>query len=197
MDSSESSIDQIGFEHVTDGVIIFSFCILKSIKGTFQMDYDQRVIIRFRWNEGIDAHEMIHRLQTQFSKHAYALRMVQFWIAERQLGRQDLHDEIRTWRPPLDDFDAKILTVAQIVFRISLFYIETLRIVHTTMLLHLHDSAGFRPFHLHCVPRPLMHDLGEKWMEFAQAMLPVLPVAERNDWHYLVTGDESWCFLNI
>jgi hypothetical protein len=41
------------------------------------------------------------------------------------------------------------------------------------------------------MPRLLMHDLREKWMEYAQAMLPVLFAAERNGWHYLVPGDES------
>jgi hypothetical protein len=34
-------------------------------------------------------------------------------------------------------------------------------------------------------------------MEYAQIMLTVLYVAERDDWHYLATGDESWFFLNI
>jgi hypothetical protein len=46
------------------------------------MKYDQRVIIRFLWNDGIDAHEITHRLQQQFIKHAYALQTVRFWIAE-------------------------------------------------------------------------------------------------------------------
>jgi hypothetical protein len=36
-----------------------------------------------------------------------------------------------------------------------------------------------------------MHDLREKQMEYAQAMLPILLVAKRDGWHHLVTGDES------
>jgi hypothetical protein len=43
----------------------------------------------------------------------------------------------------------------------------------------------------------LTHDLREKRKEHAKAMLPFLLIAERNSWHYLVTGDESWFFLNI
>jgi hypothetical protein len=64
------------------------------------------------------------------------------------------------------------------------------------MLLHLHDSVGFRSFHLHWVPNLLMHGLREKRKEYAKAMLPFLNVAERDSWHHLVTSNESWFFLN-
>jgi hypothetical protein len=135
----------------------FSFCILKSIKGTFRMKYDQRVIIRFLWKEGIDAHEIIHRLQEQFGEHAYKLRTVRFWITEIRLGRQDLHDEIRIGRLPLDDLDdlndlddldAKILAILdKSPFESARSIAETLHVAHSAMLLHLHDSIGFRSFH--------------------------------------------------
>jgi hypothetical protein len=67
---------------------------------------------------------------------------------------------------------------------------ETLRVAHSTAVLHLHDSIGFRSFHLHREPHLLMHDSNEKRMRYAQAMLPVLFAAERIGWHYLVTSDE-------
>jgi hypothetical protein len=102
----------MGFEYMTDGVIIFLFCTLKSVQGTFQMEYDQRVIIKFLWNEQIDAHEITHRLEAQFGEHVYALRTVRFSIAEAWLDRQDFHDEIRTRRPPLDNLNAKILAIS-------------------------------------------------------------------------------------
>jgi hypothetical protein len=66
MDSSESQINQIDFEYATDGLIIFSSCTLKSVKGTFRMESDQRVIVRFLLNEGIDAHKITHGFQAQF-----------------------------------------------------------------------------------------------------------------------------------
>jgi hypothetical protein len=46
------------------------------------MEYDQIVIIRFLWIDGIDAHEITHILQAQFDEHTYELRTVRFWIAE-------------------------------------------------------------------------------------------------------------------
>jgi hypothetical protein len=46
------------------------------------MEYDQRVIIKFLWNEGADAHQIAARLQVQFVEHAYQFRTVQFWMTE-------------------------------------------------------------------------------------------------------------------
>jgi hypothetical protein len=46
------------------------------------------------------------------------------------------------------------------------------------------------------VPHLLTHDLREKQKEYAKAILPFLHTAERDIWHHLVTGDESWFFLD-
>jgi hypothetical protein len=75
------------------------------------MDHDQRVIIKFLWNERADAHQITARLQAQFVEHAYQLETVQFWIAEMRRGRQDLHDDSRSGTPPLADLDGKILAI--------------------------------------------------------------------------------------
>jgi hypothetical protein len=69
------------------------------------------VIIRFLSNEEIAADEITTRLQAQFAEYAYKLRTVRFWIGEVRFGRQEVHDEIRTGKPPLDDVDAKILAI--------------------------------------------------------------------------------------
>jgi hypothetical protein len=69
------------------------------------------MIIRFLWGEGIDANQITARLQAQFGEHIYKLRTARFWIAKVLFGRQDLHDEIRTGKPLLDDLDAKILAI--------------------------------------------------------------------------------------
>jgi hypothetical protein len=40
------------------------------------MESDQRVVIRFLGNDGIEANQITARLQEQFGKHTYKLRMV-------------------------------------------------------------------------------------------------------------------------
>jgi hypothetical protein len=161
------------------------------------MEYDQRVIIKFLLNEKANARDIVDRLQIQFGEHVYKLQMVQFWITDVWFGRQDLHDEICTERPPLDDLDAKIMAILdKSPFKSTHSITETLHTAHSTVLLHLHDFVGFRSFHLRWVQHLLMHDLREKWKEYAKAMLPFLHAIERDGWYHYVTSDESWFFLN-
>jgi hypothetical protein len=112
------------------------------------MKYDQKVIIKFLLNKRSDARDIADRLQAQFCEHAYKLRTVQFWIREVRLGHQDIHDEIRTRIPPLDDLDdlnAKILIILnKSPFESARSITETLRVVYSTILLLLHDFIGFR-----------------------------------------------------
>jgi hypothetical protein len=127
------------------------------------MEYDQRMIIKFLWNDGLDVHDIADKLQTQFIENIYQLQTIRFWITDARIGRQDLHDEIRTGRPPLDDLDAKILTILnKYPFESARLISETLCIVYSTILLHSHDSIGFKSFHLYWVPYLLTDDLREK-----------------------------------
>jgi transposase len=93
--------------------MIFQVWTLKSVNDPFGMEFDQTMIIKFLWNDGADTRKIVARLQTQFTDHFYHLRTVRFWIAEIRRGRQDLHDEIRSGRPPLDDLDSKIVAILE------------------------------------------------------------------------------------
>jgi hypothetical protein len=44
--------------------MIFPVWILKSVDDPFGIEYDQRVIIKFLWNERADARQIAARLQT-------------------------------------------------------------------------------------------------------------------------------------
>jgi hypothetical protein len=156
------------------------------------MEYDQRIIIRFLLNEGIDVHDIADRLQAQFCEHTYTLRTARFWIAEVRLGHQDFHDEIRSGRSPLDDLDAKILVMLdRSSFESACSTAETLPIVYSTVLLHLHNSIDLRSFHGHRMPHLLTHHLREKRKEYAKTILLSLHATECDSWHHPVTSDES------
>jgi hypothetical protein len=99
------------------------------------MDHDQRLIIKFLWNDGINASQNASRLQAQFTEYDYQLRTVQFSITEIQRGRQHLHDEIRSGRPLLDDLDGKILAILnKSRFESAYSISEILLLVHSTVL---------------------------------------------------------------
>jgi hypothetical protein len=73
---------------------------------------------------------------------------------------------------------------------------EKPRVSHATVLNYLHLSIAFKSFHLRWVPHLLTADLRQKWKDDAHAMLPLLYAAQRDDWHHLVTGDDSRFFLD-
>jgi hypothetical protein len=126
------------------------------------MEYDQTVIIKFLWNEGADPRQIADRFQAQFAEHSYELRIVRFWIAEILRGHQDLHDEIRSGRLPLDDLDSKISAILKkSPFESSHSIAERLLIAQSTVLRHLHESIGFKSFHLNWVPHLLSRDFAK------------------------------------
>jgi hypothetical protein len=171
--------------------------MLEFIQGLFMFEYDQRVIIRFLWNKRIDANQITIRPQAQFDEHAYKLRTVRFWITEVRFGRQDLHDDIRTGRRPLDDRDAKIWAILdKSPFESACSIAERPHVGRAIVLDHLHVSIGFKSFHLRWVPHLLTDDLHQRQKEHASAVLPFLHAVQRDGWHHLVTGDESWFFFN-
>jgi hypothetical protein len=60
---SESEINLIRIDSVDFEKLIFPLRPLKFVQGPFGMEYDQRVIIKFFWNEEVDARQIASRLQ--------------------------------------------------------------------------------------------------------------------------------------
>jgi hypothetical protein len=84
----------------------------------------------------------------------------------------------------------------QIFFVLAQSITETFRVSLVIVLMRLHNFIGFRSFHLQWVPHVLIVELREKRMEYTQAMLPFLYAVGRDGWYHLVTGDESWFYLD-
>jgi hypothetical protein len=81
----------------------------------------------------------------------------------------------------LDNLDAKILATSdKSPFESARSIIDTLRVVYSTLLLHLHNSIGFGSFHLYWMLYLLTHDLREKRKQYAKAILPFLHTVERD-----------------
>jgi hypothetical protein len=82
---------------------------------------------------------------------------------------------------PLDDFEVKILAIFdKFPFESAHSVAVRLPIADQIVLWHLHDSIGFKSFHLHWVPPLLTDNLREKRKGHARAMLPFLHGAERD-----------------
>jgi histone-lysine N-methyltransferase SETMAR len=160
------------------------------------MEYEQRVIIKFLAIEKVDAREIARRLRVAFGEDAYALRTVQFWMAEVRRGREDLHDEHRPGRPPLDHIDSRILALLdRAPFESARSMAEVLHVDHATILRHLHEKLGFKSYCVRWVPHLMSDELRATRKECAAQMIPYLEAARDDGWRHLVTGDESWFFI--
>jgi hypothetical protein len=73
MDGLENQTDRIDFNPTVDSIIIFLLCTFKYVNETFRIEYDQRMIIIFLYNEGINDHDITQKLQAQFAQDACAL----------------------------------------------------------------------------------------------------------------------------
>jgi transposase len=130
--------------------------MLKDVTLAILMEYEQRVIIRFLFNEGVDARQIADRLRAQFHENADALRTVQFWIAELRRGREDLHNEPRRGRPLAENLPTKIQELLhENPFESARSMAETPQVSHSTVLKHLHEDLQFQSFHLRWVPHLL------------------------------------------
>jgi hypothetical protein len=160
------------------------------------MEYEQRVIIKFLFNDGLDPRQIVEKLEAQFHKNGYSLRAVQFWSGEVRRGREDLRDVPRGGRASEEHITAKIQELLnQNPFDSGHPRPETLHISHSTVLKHLHDEVHFQSFYLRWVPHRLMPELREQRCRLAREMILGLTAAARDGWHHFVTGDESWFFL--
>jgi hypothetical protein len=161
------------------------------------MEYEQRLIIKFLFNEGDNAHQIAERLIVQFHEDAYALRTVPFWITELRRGREDLHDEPRTGRPLAENFPTKIQELLEEnPFESARLMAGIIQVSHSTVLKHLYEDLEFQSFHLCRVPHLLTPELREQRRAYASEMIPILAAAAYDGRHHLVTGDRSWFFLS-
>jgi hypothetical protein len=117
------------------------------------MELEQKIIIKFPTNEGLEARQILAKLQAHCGSRAYALRTVRFWIGEVRRGREDLHDEHHPRRPLLDVLDTAILgIIGKSLFESAACLAQTLKISHSAVLHHLHERLESKSFHLRWAP---------------------------------------------
>jgi hypothetical protein len=106
------------------------------------MDDEQRVNIQFLHREGVTPDEIHTRLRAQFGDDTHSSRGVRRWCSYGRQGREDLRDEARPGRPPIDFLDLQILRCLEKgPFHSAYSLAEALGVSHTTILSHLHDSS--------------------------------------------------------
>jgi hypothetical protein len=162
------------------------------------MNFEQRVIIRFLFKEGVDANDIHLRLLARFGDDVDSLRNVQRWCQYVRQGRELMHHEPRSGRPPVDFLDIQILSnLKKYPFHSAYSLAEIRKVSHATILKHLHDALGMKHFHLRWIPHQLTEQLRAQRMKKCQDFLPLRERMEASNFANIVTGDESWFTLEL
>jgi hypothetical protein len=162
----------------------------------FSMDYEQRVIMRFLYKEGVFPAEIHTRVKAQFGEDGYSLHIIQCWCQLVRQGMEDLHDGERLGRPTLDLIDSKIISLLEREPLHSAYSLAAaISVSHSTILRYLQDSLAMKNFLFRRVPHRLTEDLRQKRFSACMEMLSIIWAQNKKDFHDLVTDDESWFML--
>jgi hypothetical protein len=124
------------------------------------MEYDQRGIILFLCKEGISPQEIHRHLEAQFGDATYSERSVRRWCQYGPQGRENLHDEVRSGRPPIDFLNLRILALLSEKSLHSAYSIaEAPCVSNSTISSHLWESLGLKKIHLRWIPQELTTSL--------------------------------------
>jgi hypothetical protein len=158
------------------------------------MNYEQRVIIQFLHKETIHPTQIHRRLAVQHGLEIYSLRSVQHWCQLFDCGRQNLHNNPRSGRPPINHPDTKIVAcLEREPFASAYSLAEALDVLPATVCKIRCERKCSSPLGPTPVDRrPAAGDSRKMWWASSRAgsyaASPFSP-------HYHIANDESWFFL--
>jgi hypothetical protein len=169
-----------------------------NIRLELQMEMEQRDVVSYLHRKGIKLPAIVAELAAVYDKDAFDGNKVKHWRHEIKFHRFDLSDRPSSGRPPLEDTDVRILQVLKAESWSSVRTIaEFLKILASTVHLHLATSRNMKSRHFKWVPRFLDDDLRAKRLDGVQQLLDVLQVRERCHFPDIITGDETWVYLDM
>jgi hypothetical protein len=135
-------------------------------------------------------------LTAMYQTDAYSYASVKYWAQQIKLGRNDLFSTHSAGRPALDHIDAMIFdAITKEPFHSVRSLAERVGFPTTTVYRHLTDNLGFHSYISKWIPHMLTNDLREKRITEADALFNVLKAQERIHFRDVITGDESWFYI--
>jgi hypothetical protein len=153
----------------------------------------QRVVIRFLHKERVSPDEI---LAAQPCKDLHSKRNFD-WCCAQFVGRRDaIDDGYCSGRPPIEHPETKILACLESErFQGASSLDETLTVSRATVLNRLHNSLRMKNCHVRWVPHQSTSELQARRLAKCRELLRMLEALQKNNVGKVVTGDESWFYL--
>lgn len=159
------------------------------------MEVEQRSVIFYLKRKGYKLSQISQELRDVYQQDSFDIPRIKYWIHQFKLQRKDVLNEANGGRPVFDYIDAKIITALQnYPFHSTRSLSETLLIPRSTIIHHL-EKLGFKNYNLRVVPHELSEEMKAKRVSESIQLLDLLRVQKRKGFHRILTGDESWFYL--
>jgi histone-lysine N-methyltransferase SETMAR len=155
----------------------------------------QRAVIEFLRFEGETGDKIHQRLIGVYGHTAYSRATVYRWVAEVDRGRSELKDLQRSGRPPIVGLSEKLeVLLLDYPFHTLRTLAEETGVAHSTVALYLQEM-GLKHYMLRWIPYRLTEQQKKNRYDICGQLLSLLRKHQTMKWRHLVTGDESWFFL--
>lgn len=158
---------------------------------------EQRYAIAFMLRQKMNSKDIVSKLNEVYQEECLCDSQIYYWISEIRFGRKDLSNQKSTGRPydeNIDDFILRQLekdphTTARMIARKSGNALSTI-------LSHLKNSLHRKCLHLKWIPHSLNSAQKRKRALLSNSLLQQLDIASKNNFLFVLTGDESWFEFN-
>lgn len=161
------------------------------------LDIQQRSVIRFFFLKGETNESIANNLKEVYGPDSYDIEKIKYWTRQFKLGRVNVDNNKSTGRPPLEYLDAKIIKLLiDYPFSSIRSIAEELHESHSTIFDHITKTLGYKNRSLKWVPHELTCDMKEKRYKDSKLLLDYLMSESFNNFEFIITGDESWFYLD-
>ncbi len=161
------------------------------------MDLEIRCVIHYLYLRGRTPSNAHAELVVAYGHGCISLSGVRYWFKEFGSGRLDINDLTRSGRPLENDRieDIKKL-LDEFPFSSARYIAITLDMNKGKVLRILKHELGLTKRYARWVPHFLSDEQKEKRIVYSKSLLKLLQSLQGNQRAAVVTGDESWIYLN-
>lgn len=157
------------------------------------MELEQRYVIKYLLRKNLSSQEIVSEIRNTYKEEAYSQAMIYNWIKEIKLGRTDLSNLPSTGKPVDDQIDPHINYLLECnPFSSARMIARKLHIAVSTVTDHLHNSLGMKNIYFRWIPHRLNSSQKDIRVKTSKQILELLQKAKRNNYIFVLTGDESW-----